>query len=602
MSDFFIDFSHKLTNRKEYIIGSMKYYDDIVVRTFEHEKFILYLSCADNWDVWAAYKSIDGNIFIALSGRIALDSRAWEEAKEIPGEGGLACKAICKIYKSGGLGALENLNGNYVAFVLDESTQKLYVITDRCGMFPCFGHDSPRHGLILSSHPDILANALHISNDYDLTSVAEFLVTGKVSFPHSYYTGIRALDYGSIYTIDLKPQTPTYETKRKYFDFKFKIDHGLSEWDVAEELAAAFRNAINRRTLPLFGTTGISLSGGLDSRALLCSADNRDNIWTFCFFDEENLEYRIAKEIAKEANVKFIPLKRDFDHYGDNAEMGVRISGGMGDFGNNHYLGFRNAFKNIGIDNIIAGFYCDYLFKSLVLNKNRNKFLRTETYAKFEYENYMPLYWFDTLYSKQVKERLDEQFPDNLKKDESDLGRLEIERRRLFPFYLEPDNQETTIPQRVMGWYLPIVDNDIIDTYLKIPPKFKLNTSMYSKMVEIRCGEKISKIKNINTGARVNAPQMSLILHGYKNILHSRIKKKKKSIATNESWPNWPYYIYNSKKIESLWMRKNETACDIFSKILGSDPYGKPIREYKSVDLKLFLRLLTLKLWFDQRM
>lgn len=602
MSDFFIDFRNKPHRNISSAVDFIRYFDDIKVHVYENDYFALALSRADDFSLWGPYKSPDNNIFISLSGRIALENLQWEEAKTIEGAGGLACKAIYKMYIFGGISSLENLNGNYVVLLFDASLKKLFVLTDRCGMFPCFGHDVPGYGLVLGSHPDILASVLNISNGLDTISIAEYMVTGKLSFPHSYYERIKALDYGCIYTINLKSQAPVYESRKKYFDFKFKIDHGLSEWDVAENLAKAFRNAINRRTLPLFGQTGISLSGGLDSRALLCSADNRENIWTFCFFDEPNLECRIAEEVAKVANVKFIPFKRDFDHYGNNAEMGVRISGGMDDFANNHYLGFREALREKGIDNIIAGFNCDYLFKGLVLNKIKNKFLRIEKFSHFKYENYMPVCWFNTVYSNRVRARLDEVFPDNLKKDETDFGRLEIEKRRLFPLCYLPDNQQILIPQRVMGWYLPIVDNDIIDIYLMIPPKFKLNTSMYSKMVELQCGEKISKITNINTGARVNASRMSQIFHGYKSILKSKIKKQKKSIATNESWPNWPYYIHHSKKIESLWMRKNETARDIFKQILGKDPYEKTIQEYKSdIDLKLFLRLLTLKLWFDQR-
>jgi hypothetical protein len=75
----------------------------------------------------------------------------------------------------------------------------------------------------------------------------------------------------------------------------------------------------------------------------------------------------------------------------------------------------------------------------------------------------------------------------------------------------------------------------------------------------------------------------------------------KKSIATDESWPNWDYYVYNSRKIESLWMRDSKIAGDIFRQITGRNPFQKKISEYKGSELKLFLRLLTLKLWIEQR-
>jgi asparagine synthase (glutamine-hydrolysing) len=602
MGDFYLDMRVSTSRNSSTAENSMRYYKDIIVKSYEFEQFTLVLSRPDDFGLWGPYSTQESDVFVALSGRIALDGKQWEEAKDYEGQGGLACKAIYKMYKSDGIDSLDNLNGSYAVFVFDMNIQKFYIILDRCGMFPCFEAQLGKNELVFSSHPDILATVLGLSDDWDMTSMAEFLMTGKVSFPYSYYKNIQALDYGCIHTIDLKAEKAVYESKRKYFDFNFHVDHRLSEWDIAEELAVAFRKAMNKRALPIFGQTAISLSGGLDSRAILSSTDYKNKIWTFCFFDEENIEYKIAKAIAREAGVKFIPLKRPFDHYGNNAEMGIKISGGLGDFGNNHYLGFRESLLNLGIDNIISGFYCDYLFKGLVLDKKANKFLRTESLSQFKYENYMPIFWFDTSYSNYVRERLDTVFPEDMRKDESEIGKLNIEHRRIFPLSYEPDNQETTVPQRVMGWYLPIVDNDIIETYLKIPPKYKLNTSIYSKMVEIQCGKTISAITNVNTGAKVNASRMTVLLHSYKTALEKRLKRKKESIASDGSWPNWPYYIQNSKKIGALWMRKNKIAEDLFKQILGKDPYKMKPQEYSRNDreLKLFLRLLTLKLWIDQ--
>ena len=78
---------------------------------------------------------------------------------------------------------------------------------------------------------------------------------------------------------------------------------------------------------------------------------------------------------------------------------------------------------------------------------------------------------------------------------------------------------------------------------------------------------------------------------------------KGKGRTTEGSWPNWDYYIAQSRKIEALWMRNNEKYRDLFKQILGEDPYEKPINEFNKSESRfsLFLRLLTLKLWFEQR-
>lgn len=134
-----------------------------------------------------------------------------------------------------------------------------------------------------------------------------------MSHPYTYYKNIKSLDYGSVYEFDLSSRNVKCESVKKYFEFNFDVENSLSEWDLAEELATAFKKAVNRRILPVFGKGVFSLSGGLDSRTLLCAAENKDDIVAFSFFDEENLEFKTARAIAKEAGVELIPLKRDFE-------------------------------------------------------------------------------------------------------------------------------------------------------------------------------------------------------------------------------------------------------------------------------------------------
>jgi asparagine synthase (glutamine-hydrolysing) len=446
----------------------------------------------------------------------------------------------------------------------------------------------------------VLAEFLGISEKWDVTSLAEFLITGRISFPYSYYRNIEAIDCGCIYTIALEDEIALCKSKEKYFDFDFTIDPRLKEVDLAEELAAAFRRSVNRRINSLFGQTAISLSGGLDARAILSCVSDPHNVCAFTFFDEPNYEYRIAAAIAKEAGIRWVPLKRDFDYYGNFAEMGTKISGGVGSISMNHYLGFRSRLRTSGIDNVISGLYCDYLFKGLLLDKKKNRLVRNEVMSEFRYESYEPYFGLNTPYWNNVKERLDMSFPDRLKDDTSDIGRLKIEAKRMFPLSHDLEN---LVPQRVMPWYLPTIDNEIIDVYLKIPPKYKLNVSLFSRVAELLCNHKFSRIPNSNTGARIGAPKINSIIHEYKKAISTQIKSIfRQSILSDDSWPNWEFYICNSKVIESLWMRNHSKVKDIFRTILGEDPYFKNIHDYKGIQNIFFLRLLTLKIWIEQRL
>lgn len=602
MSDFILDFRERSQRNKDMAAKLIQFFPDMRIWNYENEFFSVDLSRVDDWNIWGPYHSHNKAILVVLVGRIALDTNEWEDAKKIEGEGGLACKAIFRRYKEQEVDGLKNLNGNFVVLVFDLNKRKFYVVTDRCGVFPCFIGMPSSEKIVLSSHADALACVLNGTRELDMVSLAEFLITGKVSFPHSYYKKIKGLDCGAIYMIDLGENNAKCLLKSKYFTFNYSLDHGLSENELAEELGVAYRNAMRRRTLSILGQTAISLSGGLDSRAFLCSVEDKSSIKAFCFYDTENSEYNIAREIADVAGVSFIPLRREFDFYANNAEMGVRISGGMGSLCNNHYLGFRDTLRSYGLTNLLAGFYCDYLFKGIVLNKRRNKLLRTEFLSRFSYEHYQPIIGLDTDYSEQVLNRLDTVFPESVKKDGTDIGHLRIEQKRLFPLYYEPDNAETLIPQRTMPWYLPVVDNDVVDVYLKIPPKYKLNVSMYSKMVKRQCGKAFSKIPNSNTGAEVGANSLSLIVHEYKRIISDRTRKMfSRSIGTDGSWPDWGFYMRRSDNVRALWLEnKGPIVDEMFEALIGRTSYRNICEDYTNASEKYFFRLLTLKLWLGQ--
>lgn len=602
MGDFFLDFRNRECRKSSRAASMLKFYDDISVASFENDSFSLVVTCADNPELWGSYESPDGKQIVALAGRLAFDSKDWDAARVICGPGGLACKAVYRAYQKQGSKALETLNGNYVLVLHDRTLQTCFIVIDRCGMFPCFEIEASGNPIAICSHPDTLAALCDVSMDWDETSLAEFIVAGKISYPYTYYNKIRALEFGSIHTIDLSGEAPHYRSKKKCFPFEYKIDPQCTEWDIAEQLGLAFRKAVTRRTLPLFGKTWMSLSGGLDTRAILCSTEPAEHITTFSCYDEENLEFRIAKAIAKQRGVPIIPLKRNFEHYGDNAEMGVRISGGMDSIFNNHFLGFRSEFKKYGVENLILGFFCDYLFKSLAIDHQLNKWTQIESLCPFKHEYYRPIYWQETALGNRVRERMDSIFTEDMRNDKSVIGPLRIQEKRLFPLCYDADNAASVIPERIMPWYLPTVDNDIMNVYLTVPPEFKINVSMYSKMVQKQCGKQISRITNINTGAPVNAPYARILFQRYLSALHHRFEKLyKPSIALSGSWPNWEYYTSHSKVLADLWNRKNPPAMEFATRLFGANPFDRAPSDYRPREVDLFSRLVTLKIWMGQR-
>jgi asparagine synthase (glutamine-hydrolysing) len=605
MGDFLLDFRDRDARRQSIARATalLSFCPDTRTQVIERDAFSLLLTRPDGFHLWGPFsgRAGDGEVLVALAGRTFFGQQEWDEASRMDGDGGLACKLLFQTYVRGGVDAVAaRLNGNAVAFIHDARDASFHLITDRCGMFLAYAGDLSSGPLVFSSHPDALASALGESQNWDLSSLAEFLMTSRLSFPFTYYRKISALELGSIYSIGLRGSVPSCRPPRRYFSFDFQIDPAVTEDELAQHLATAFRNSVKRRTLPLFGRTAVALSGGLDSRAILSASGGGNHVFAFTLFDEENTEFKTAQAVAQACGAEMVPVRREFDYYGRSADLGVRISGGTGSISCNHFLGVRSFLRQIGTQNLLTGCYCDYLLKGLDYNTTEAKVTRVQSLAPFQfdfYDGYSPI---ETGYRDRVLRRLATIFPETPGRPLLENTWLDVGRRRSFPLAYEQDLAQRTIPQRVLPWSLPVIDNDILAVYLRIPPRFKLNASIFRKMVRLICPPEVAAIQNSNTGARADASWAGSFISEHLSSLRNRVREKlRPGLATRGSWPNWQYYIHHSPVIRDLWMDKGGRAAEIFSGLLGWDPFSRPLHSFHGADTWLFVRLFTQKLWLD---
>ena len=430
--------------------------------------------------------------------------------------------------------------------------------------------------------------------------MAQFISTGVVSYPFSYYRNVKGLDFGSIHSFNLGHEGPKTKSTSPYASWRIENLRSENEATIAKNIAEAIIVSASNRTLPILGKTAIALSGGLDSRAILCAAHRHDNLLTFCAYDQENSEYRIAKSIATSLGVPLIPMARQFDHYADNADMGVRISGGMGELASNHFLGFREELKQLGVKNIVTGCYFDYLFKSLSIDAAERGFLRREQFRPFSLQTYLPHVPISARIAPDVTERMRVLFPEHDRESLDPATCARNSMRRIFPLYHEGDNAQRLIPQRVMHWYSAAADPTLLSLCRDIPPEMKLNKHVFRLAVQQVCGDMVSRIPDANTGLPLAASSLQVGLNRYRYALRRCIERRRMRMSTEDSWPNWPYYMRNSNKIRTLWLRPNPLARELIAELSG-EGFSENIANYGDRPTQYFMRLLTLKLWMDQR-
>lgn len=585
--------------------GVFDFPNGAVVRRFDFPEFALTLARCDGFELWEPFlsKGEGGrNVWVALAGRVALSDQQWNAGGIIPGEGGPACKAIAQLYQAEGIDAIRRLSGNFIVFVFDEHTRSLMWVSDACGMYLSYHSISSRGGTVFASRPELVARIEGSARDFDLDSMGEFLKTGRVSFPNTYFQNVNAQEFGVVHSWCFQTRQYHPGGAAPLFQTTASIDPSMTEQDLARDLAECLRDSVHRRTNPRLGVTGLGLSGGLDSRTLLSCVRDDARVITFFLMDSENAEYDLARRIARALDVELIPIQRPFDYYGESAESGVKLSGGMGNLASNHYLGILPNLRQIGIENLVTGCYCDYLFKGLALNRRESRFLRTEQITHFKQSYYRPLYTLSPKYERAAQNRLESLCAPPDSGSLSDNDWMMVEKKRTFPLAYECDLAQRVIPQRTFGWSPPLVDYGLLEVYQRIPARMKLNASIFRKAMAILCDDKVCRIPDNGTGAPVHASRAVVIFHKYRTALLNRIAGKfRPSIASRGSWPNWDYYVAHSKLVESSWKSRSPHAAEVIEEIAGDQVLRRSPAEFSGPKVEWFLRLWTLKLWLGQQ-
>lgn len=600
MSDFLLDFRPVGQRSVKPLAERMRFVPEVQVRLWHTPAFDLAVTYPVNEGLWGAFTNGTAERFTAVAGRIALPESSWQQAEHIPGDGGLACKALDTAFAVHGVAALENLSGNFALLLWDGRLSTFHIVTDCTGVFPVYEFKES-NALLIGSHPDILASAAGQQENLDEVSLAEFAVTSSVSPPFTYYRNIRAVGRAMTLSVTIaRNETPTV-TRRCYFPFRYQGCSTDREEDLAEQLAAAFRNAVALRSSPRLGRCAVALSGGLDSRAVLASLAPGTKAFAFTLYDAENAELRSASALARAAGVEFYARQRPFEYYADNAELGMRVAGGMGTIANNHFLGTLSWLREQGAETFLTGCYCDYLFKALPVNRETNPLSGRETLAPYRREFYFTQFWPKSTLAEQVRERIDSRFPEAVTRDQSDSGVFELEHRRTFPLCYEADNAQRLVPQRLSGWFLPISDPELLRLYCRMPYRWKLNRSIFSKAVTRICPKGLNAVADANTSVPPGASFLREAVSWNLLRARTRLKKLKPGLATNGSWPDWYYYAAHSERLASLWAKPNPVANELFARVLGHNHFSRDIRTCSGEEIWQLMPLLSLKLWMEQR-
>jgi len=569
-------------------------------RAIDTEQFRLVLTWCEPDALWEPATNREGAV-CAVTGFLALDEEEWTSAEAGSSDdlcGGLAARAVHHRYRERGTPGWDHLSGNCAIVLFDPVQSVLHLRTDPAGCFPVFGCVVDGYP-VWASHPDVLAAVVDRAHRVDELSLAEFIQASTVTPPWTYYQGIEAWEAGSVFTLDLRTRRLT---SRRYFSFEYRADPNPDPDALAEELAAAWRKAVRRRSLPRLGRIAVALSGGLDSRLVLGCMNDPSRAFAFTCYDAPNRELATARAIARAAGAGFHPIQRSTDYYGEHAPMGVRVSGGMGTFANNHFLGVLEPLQAAGQQMLLTGCYCDYLFKGLPLNRRIRFWDGHEVLAPYRHQFYFDHWVFETPLATRARERWDVRFPPELRQDRSDPALFRIETLRTFPLYHEGDNQQRLVPQRLVGWSPPATDLEVLKVYCRVPSRLKLNRDLFLRTARrLLANSPLIRVPDANTGAPLNAPAWREALSWQWLRFQRKLRFLRTSIASDGSWPDWTRYYRQSPALEHHWRCAGTDLHDLILRVTGWRRLPERPADFPPEQCFLFVPLLTLKLWWEHR-
>ena len=591
------------------ILDRLRFTEDTCLTPLQWGAFSCVLARVDGADLWAPASDPATGISLGLAGRAAFDEAKWRQAESLPYSGGKACKLLLQAWLRGEREFLDLLDGVCAVLIFDPGENALHLVTDRLGAFAVYRAESCAN-LRLCSHPDVLADWLATEGtppELDLDTIAECLSTCTSAHPYSYHRNVQQLDPASRYTFTLRDDA-VHTRQEVYWDPRqLPQDEEMSvpEWIVS--IAEALRTAAQRRTATVLGKPCLLLSGGLDSRAILFGANNSRQVECATFCDRENAEANTARQLAAAAESPYHLLRRDPEHYAKAARASVRISGGMWSIQDAHYHGLIKELKGLGIGVLLTGCYADYLLKGLAFNKEPLKLfgraLPIYKLKNFDPCFYQPHFTLSAEWNARVAARMDQRFPAILRNDCT-----LVEDLRIRPLSREADAMGRHYLMRTMPWDPVMADKGIIELYARMPPALKMDFRIYSRAVASVVGKPGRHILNNNYGTplesgyvRVATADMQRRLARKWKAFNDRRLERPADPTTAGSWPEFSVYVAGSPLIAELWSAPSPFIRELFTAMLGKDPWGISLRRwgYESVDL--FLRLLTVKLWLEQR-
>lgn len=431
----------------------------------------------------------------------------------------------------------ERLSGIFHAVLYDYRKRHILLTGDRFGLQPLYYAVIPNRGFVFSAEIKALLQVPGISKKVDYQSIADFLHFGQVLGSKTLFRDIRLLAPGSVltYSIDnAQVHIGPYFSLSSLFNDKGVGPNGhISPKSAVEQL----ENAVQRRT-GQHGQLGLSLSGGLDSRAILAGlGPAARGINTYTLGLPGCADERLAQRMAQVAGTKheFIPLTQDYlQNFNAMATDMIRLSDGMHHPHESTEMLALRYFARAPFRILLRGHGGEIAKAALAYPVMARPEVERMTSGQ-EVKNYIfritnlvsrdldPADLFDKAYqelgSNGPKASLEESIGPV-------VDRLSPADVCIYYYVNEHIRRQVVasldIFRTCIEIRLPYLDEQFLQSLLQLPVRFRYEGEIHHELVN-QCMPELVKIPNSNTGAPMDAGPMRLFVTDKFNSLMKRL-------------------------------------------------------------------------------
>jgi asparagine synthase (glutamine-hydrolysing) len=505
-----------------------------------------------------------------------IDGEVFNESELSNGQRISFVDLVCRHYAEGTLDSLlAKTDGIFVAILYDVRKNHLLVMTDRFGLKPFYL--CQRNGQLIFA-AELKCFALFKS--FNLV-IRKDVIDCFIKIEHllgtaTWFEGVEFLRPASVYTYRMNEDDLS---ARLYWNWgMIKENRTISFDQAADEIASLLDAAIQSRSIS-DARVGVSLSGGLDSRAILASVYKKKPV-TYTFGLEHSRDVEIARAVSRKAGVKHLYFDIRTDRWLERRFKSVWRTDGME---NMYHFHFSHIIEQIAesIDVNLNGFLGDAVLGGSYLVKKKRTFLNTrissET-ARYYYGEHAVLC-----------DPSDPYF---------DINKIDpylmYNRGRRFINMGTEDNAKN-IPQR-----LPFFENKLMEFAYSLDDQYRLRSKVYNSALIRKYGDFYTTIPNAATG--VPLAEHPLLKHQVIKNFNRYVEMFRYKLGIPTSYTD----VYN-------WIKQPDTAA-LIVKIL--DPRTALYRQFKDVNYielyvnphlhrrmnfsKQIMGALTFEIWLQQ--